>query len=385
MSVLFWLSLGLVLFSLGGYGLVWMLLAARRPARPRLAPVPQRAVMLIAARNEEADIGPKLLSVLSQGAGAHDLRVIVVSDGSDDRTADAARAAAAGDPRLTVIELPRHAGKAAALNRGLAEIPPDRVVIFSDANSLIRPGGLEKLLAPFADPQVGGSVGQLAIPAGGGLMARAERLFWRYDNALKRAEDRVGGVVSAQGTLYAVRRSLVPPVPGDMADDFVTSVAVVAAGQRLAFAPGAEAVEAVSDDTSAEFGRRVRSTERGWRGLMHHAGLMNPGRSGIYAVQLICHKLLRRLVAFVLPVLLVSSAVMAGQGLFYAVVLAGQVAVYGVALAAVLTPTARRIPGASAAVLFTVGHVAIALAILRYGLGVRTTKWVPARGHPLPK
>jgi len=380
MTFLFWLSLGLILFSLVGYGLLWVVLAALVPARRVHAPVPQRAVMLIAARNEAADIGAKIRSVLAQDMGPHGLQVLVVSDGSGDDTVAAARAAGAGDRRLTVIELSDHGGKATALNRGLAEIPAGHVVIFSDANSLLRPGALNRLLAPFGDPGVGGSIGQLAIPQGGGLMARAERLFWRYDNALKRAEDRVGGVVSAQGTLYAVRRDLVPPVPSDMADDFATSVAVVAQGKRLAFAPGAEAEEAVSADTSAEFGRRVRSTERGWRGLMHFAALMDPRRTGVYAVQLVCHKLLRRLVAFLLPVLFLASLALAGQGAIFAAVLAGQVAVYGVAAAALLFPAARRLPGASAAVLFTAGHVAIALAILRYYAGVRTTKWAPARG-----
>jgi cellulose synthase/poly-beta-1,6-N-acetylglucosamine synthase-like glycosyltransferase len=381
MDLLFWAALGLTLFSLFGYGLLWMGLARLLPARPRFEPAPQDAVMLIAARNEAADIGAKIRSVLEQDTGAHRVSVLVVSDGSTDGTEAAALAAAAGDPRVRVLQLDSHGGKAAAMNRGLAEIAPEQVVIFSDANSLLRPGALARLLAPFGDPGVGGSVGQLAIPATGGLMAAAERLFWRYDNALKRAEDRVGGVVSAQGTLYAVRRALVPVVPGDMADDFAISVAVVDQGRRLAYAPGAEALETVTSDPRAEAGRRLRSTERGWRGLMHYRRLMNPARSGLYAVQLVCHKLLRRLVAFALPVLLVASVLTAGEGPVQVVVLAGQLLVYGLAAAALLWRPARRLPGASAAVLFTVGHLTIAYAILRYWAGVRTTKWAPVRAE----
>lgn len=382
MTILFWCLLGLILFSLVGYGLIWSVLAWFMPERPLPTPVPQKAVMLIAARNEAADIGAKIASVLAQDTGPHSLEILVVSDGSDDGTEAAALNAAKGDPRLRVLCQAQHRGKAAALNLGLAHIASDRVVIFSDANSLLVPGAVRALLDPLAHPLTGGSIGQLQIPAGNGLMARAERMFWRYDNGLKRAEHRIGGVVSAQGTLYALRRKLIPMVPADMADDLANSLAVVAAGQRLAFAPGAEAVEHVSENHGAEFGRRVRSTERGWRGLMRYRGLMNPAKTGVYAVQLICHKLLRRLVAFALPLLLVVNLGLIGHGLVYDLALAVQLAIYGLAVLALCWSPARKIPGASATVMFTLGHAAIAWAIIRYYAGVRTATWTPVRDQP---
>src|SRR5690606_8801832 len=122
---------------------------------------------------------------------------------------------------------------------------------------------------------------------------------------LKAAESALGGAVSAQGTLYAMRRALVPAViPDAMADDFYISVQAPAAGRRLVLAPQAVAIEAVTARHGDEFMRRVRSTERGWRALWAMRRLMNPFRHGFYALQLICHKLLRRLVAFLLPLLL---------------------------------------------------------------------------------
>lgn len=378
MAVIYWLSLSLILFALFGYGLLWTALARLMPPRQRPKAVRQKATVLIAARNEAADIGDKIRSILSQDV-THALDILVVSDGSEDGTLEVAHRAAGGDSRLRTLALDTHSGKAAALNAGLARIAPDRIVVFSDANSVLGKGALEQLLAPFADPAVGASVGQLDIPARGGVLARAERLFWRYDNALKQAEDRVAGVISAQGTLYAVRRKLVPVVPADMADDLVISLAVVHRGYRLAFAKGAVARETVTGRVGGEFGRRVRSTERGWRGLMQYRHLMNPARTGLYAVQLICHKLLRRLVAFLLPLLLIANLALAGQGLFYAATFLAQSAVYLTALAALTTPLGRKLPGASIAVFFVVGHAAIVLAILRYFAGVRSTKWAPVR------
>lgn len=382
--VLFWVLAGLTVFSLVGYGLVWIALAAlfgRRPSPP--AGTPLSATMLIAARNEAGAIRAKLDSVLAQETGPHRLDILVVSDGSEDATL--AEAQGTGDSRVSAFETAGHGGKASALNAGLARIQSD-IVIFSDANSILAPGSVAALLEPFADPSVGGVCGR-PEPAGGGRggwLARVERLFWAYDSALKQAESRLGGAVSAQGTLYAMRRECLPPtVPRTVADDFYISVHAPAHGRRLVFAPDAVAREAVTQRTGAEFMRRVRSTERGWRGLMRMAGLMNPARHGLYAVQLFCHKALRRLVAFLLPTLFVVSIPLATVGAPYAAALALQCAFYAVALAALLLPRAMRLPGAGLAAFFVMGHAAMAFGILRAAFGVQSARWAPVR-DPAP-
>ena len=67
-------------------------------------------------------------------------------------------------------------------------------------------------------------------------------------------------------------------------------------GSRLAFEPRVRAVEPVTEGAKREMGRRIRSTERGWRALMAHRALLDPMRHGWYAWQLFSHKVLRRLV-----------------------------------------------------------------------------------------
>lgn len=97
MTLLFWTCLGLILFSLVGYGLLWIGLARLVRDRPTHPPVTQSATVLIAARNEARDIGAKIRSLRAQRRGAHRVRVLVVSDGSEDATLAEAEAAAAGD------------------------------------------------------------------------------------------------------------------------------------------------------------------------------------------------------------------------------------------------------------------------------------------------
>lgn len=382
MILLFWICAGLIAFSLVGYGLLWCILAALAGRRAPLPPEqPVRATVLIAARNEEAAIRAKLETILAQDCGPHWVDILVVSDGSEDATLD--QALSLNSPRIRAFQTAGHGGKAQALSAGLARIEAD-VVIFSDANSMLAPGALRQLLAPFAQPETGGVCGRLQPqpkPGRGGWLARAERLFWAYDSALKAAENRLGGAVSAQGTLYAMRRELVPErIPGDMADDFYISVQAPAQHRRLVFEPRAVAQEAVTSRTGDEFMRRVRSTERGWRALMRMRRLMNPARHGLYALQLMFHKGLRRVVAFLLPpMLLLSLAAAADQGGIYTLALLAQLIVYGLAAGSLLLPPLARLPGSGPARFFVIGHAAMGFGVLRAMAGVRSVRWAPAR------
>lgn len=383
MTAIFWFLVAVAAATVFGYGFAVLLLAALRPSKALPPAAPLRVTVLIAAHNEADCIATKLADVLAQDVGAHTLSVVVVSDGSTDRTAEIVRACP--DPRVRLVEIREHAGKIAALNRALAGIVGD-VVIFSDANSRLVPGALAALLRPFADPGVGGVCGAPAIAkTRGGWLGGAEQVYWRYDNALKLAESRLGGAVSATGSLYAVRRAvLTGAIPTSVADDFYISTQVVAAGLRLAFEPAAVCIEAVSHQTRREFGRRVRSTERGWRGLLLMRRLLNPARTGAYAVQLFFHKVLRRMVPFLLAALLVVSGALAPQHWFYATVFGTQLAFYGVALAALMLPAARRLPGASLVFFFVETQVAMALGLARVALGLHSSRWTPVRDASSP-
>lgn len=380
---LFWILVSLILYSLFGYGLIWTALAALfgRKGASHGSEQPLRATVVIAARNEAATIAQKLRGLLAQDTGTHSLDVLVVSDGSNDDTL--AQAQSLGAPNVTAFQTPSHGGKAQALNAGLARVDCD-VVIFSDANSILAEGALRALLRHFADPNVGGVCGQPEPIRSrrSGWLAGAEQLFWTYDSRLKMAESALGGAVTAQGTLYAMRRDLLPAkVPEAMADDFYISVQVPAAHKRLVYEPRAIAREEVTPQTGPEFMRRVRSTERGWRGIMNMKRLLNPFQHGLYAVQLFSHKTLRRLVAFLLPLLFVINVAVLDHGIVYQLLFAAQLLIYLMALAALCLPAALRLPGAKICLFFVMGHAAMALGIVRVMRGVKSQRWSPVRNE----
>jgi len=381
MTVAFWIVAALIVYSYAGYALLIVLLAGvfgRLGKGADAAPVrPVRATLLIAAHNEASTIRDKLENAVSLETSPHSLEIVVVSDGSTDGTSDVVRAF--DHPAVRVIDIAEHVGKMPALNAGVAAIDSD-VVVFSDANSKFRQDALRHLLRHFTDAAVGGVCGGLTVTKGRrSWLGRGEALFWAYDNAQKRAESALSGAVSAQGSLYAIRRELLEPLPPAAADDLLNSLRVVAKGRRLVFEPGAITEEAVSGNILEEFGRRVRSTEQGVRGLYIMRGLLNPFRHGFYSLQLFSHKVLRRMTPFLLPVFLGLSLALAPSHPFYAVIAILQVAGYAVVGLALAVPPLRRLPLVSFPTFFVVGHAAMALGVIRFLLGRRTERWRPAR------
>ncbi len=377
---LFWAGGALLAYTLVGFPLLVLArgrLAHRAYRRARIFP---GVSIIVSARNEEAGIGAKLDSLVDLEYPHDKLEIVVASDGSEDRTDEiVARYEARG---VRLLRLPR-LGKAAALNEAVAATSND-IIVFSDANSLFASTSLSELVAPFADPRVGGVAGdQRYLPADGAI---GERSYWDFDRLLKINESRAGNVISATGAIYAIRRELFEPVPEAVTDDFVISTGVIERGHRLVFAENAVAYEPASESSRDEFGRKVRIMTRGFRSVVARRALLDPRAHGFYAVQLVSHKVLRRLMALPLLAIALGSLGLWGAGGFYRVVAIGQAAFYAAALAGVAAPNGRfgRHPAFALPAFFcmvTWAGVVAALNVLR---GHRIDRWEPVRSGSAP-
>jgi GT2 family glycosyltransferase len=325
----FWAALATLAYTYVVFPLLVLLRALVWPRPHVVADVMPSVSVVIAAHNEAATIGHKTSNLLALDYDRSRLEVIVASDGSTDGTEEVVQGYA--DQGVRLLALPRR-GKAAALNAAVDAARGD-VVVFSDANSMYAPNALRALVRPFADPAVGGVAGnQCYLPANAlHPGAAGEQRYWSFDRLLKRAESRAGNTISATGAIYAVRRELVGPVPDGVTDDFFMSTGVIVQGRRLVFAPDAVAYEPIAASTGAELGRKVRVVTRGLRAVMERRELLDPSRYGFYALQLLSHKVLRRLMAVpLLMIALVSPGLWRRAGGYRAVVV-GQVLFYGAA------------------------------------------------------
>ena len=209
LAVVFGLCLLGVLWAYALYPLTMAALGRWRP-RPRARrPVALPVSIVVAAHDEQEMIATKVANVHASDYPSELIEVVVVSDGSTDHTVELAREAGAD----VVLDLPR-VGKLNALNHAVEHATGD-ILVFTDADSLLERDTLSALVSNFADERVGGVSGNEVSRARGDerAVARGEGLYWRYEQWIKRQEDRAGCVVSATGRLYAIRRSLFVPRP----------------------------------------------------------------------------------------------------------------------------------------------------------------------------
>ena len=368
------------------------LLVALRRWRPR--PVARGAgqpsvTVLVPAHDEEAVIGEKVDDTLALDYPPDRLELIVVSDGSTDRTDEIVRgriaAIPAGGPRVRLRSLPR-GGKAAALDAGAAAAAGE-ILVLTDANSLLAPDALARLVEPFGDPEVGGVCGNKRFRAGRGADAveREEGLYWRYDKWVKSLESAVGSIFAADGALWALRRELyVPLADPAQADDIALSARVVLQGRRLVFEPGAVAWEEVPEEGREELARKVRVTNHSVRALLGLGCAL--WTSGFYSVELLSHKLFRHLVPFLLLPMLAANLALAAVGgpvaPLFRWIAAGHLGFYALAGAGWLLrrrPAGRR-RWLSVPYYFTLVNTAALLGVLSILAGRRLAAWTPRAG-----
>lgn len=370
MQMLAWSLLLIPVATFLAYPLVVMLGAALAPRRTPVANTqPPGITILICAHNEATTIGLKLASIgQALASWPHATEVLVADDGSTDATVAIAQGTGA-----RVVACPR-GGKAAALNRAVP-FATGEVIVMTDADPLFDADTLPMLLAPFADPRVGAVAGRVeTIRRRPSRFAAADRAFRAYEAALRTAEDRLFGCVSADGGLYAIRRALVPVVPADVTDDFFISTAAVAAGRRIAYADAARVWEHSIPGARQQWRRRVRITVRGLTGLWRRRALMNPARTGCYAIALVLHKVARRLAPLTLvPLWLVSSLI---GGAWWWV----SAALTAAALVTLAGALGARLPGPLRIVHGIMLHLAgLAAGTVLFVAGRRYAQWTPQK------
>ncbi len=377
--LVFWSAVVTIAYSYVGYPLLVLARAAARPRPARAAPIEPSVSVVLAARNEAGAIGARLDNLIALDYPADRLEIVVASDGSEDGTVAIGRGYA--DRGVRVLALDR-IGKADALNAAVAAATGE-ILVFTDANTMFESRALRALVAPFADPEVGGCAGdQRYLPAGGkATEAAGERSYWDFDRQVKLAESTAGSTVSATGAIYAIRRELFQPVIAGVTDDFITSTAVIDQGRRLVFVPHAVAWEPVAPSNGLEYRRKVRIMTRGLRGVAARRSLLDPRRTGFYAIQLVSHKVLRRMMAVPLLVVAFGAPLLWGQGLVYQLTTLGAAAVAGLGTVGLAAPASRvgrqRIAGLAS--FFLLVNVASLEAAWNLVSGRRIDRWEPRR------
>ena len=342
LKILFWACLLIVFYTYLGYGIVlYIIIRLKRlfAGKPRGAAMPSddelpTMTLMICAYNEEDVVAEKMQNTLGLNYPKDKLRIMWVTDGSNDRTNELL----AAWPEVDVVFSPERRGKTAALKHGLRELKT-RYVAFTDANTMINAGALKEIARLFMDPTVGCISGEKRVAARkeGEMAAEGEGLYWKYESTLKKWDSELYSAMGAAGELYAIDPTLVREVPDEaLLDDFMMSMYIVEAGRRIAYTPDAYAQEYGSANIHEESKRKRRIAAGGLQSIWWLRSMLNPFRQPLVAFQYISHRVLRwsvTPVAMVLLLLVNILMVALGAGLFYTVVLVLQLLFYLMAFA----------------------------------------------------
>lgn len=139
-----------------------------------------------------------------------DLReVIVVNDGSTDRTPQILDELKERYPALRVYHFPVNRGKRHAMAYGAEQAEGD-VLIYVDSDSLIDPEALYRIVQPFADPSIGAVAGHVRVALEPTLFSKMEFVRYHISQRIIRASESLFGTVTCCcGALAAYRRSVV--------------------------------------------------------------------------------------------------------------------------------------------------------------------------------
>jgi cellulose synthase/poly-beta-1,6-N-acetylglucosamine synthase-like glycosyltransferase len=306
-----------------GYPLLLYLLTWRKPPVSHYQnDITPTVTLIISCYNEAVVIRAKLNNAIALDYPKDKLDVLVVSDGSDDGTDEIVREYESQGVQL--IRQEGRLGKTMGLNLAM-EIVTSDIVVFSDANAIYAVDAIRKLVRNFADRSVGYVMGAaLYTDAHASAAAGSENIYWRYELAIKSMESRLHSVVGGDGAIYAIRTALWEPLDRRDINDFVNPLQIIAKGYRGVFDREARSYEETAGSYVKELSRKERIVSRSIRGLMRVKEVMNPSQTGIFALEVISHKLLRWLIPFFLALGVIGSILLAptGEVFFQLVVLA---------------------------------------------------------------
>jgi cellulose synthase/poly-beta-1,6-N-acetylglucosamine synthase-like glycosyltransferase/peptidoglycan/xylan/chitin deacetylase (PgdA/CDA1 family)/spore germination protein YaaH len=170
-----------------------------------------RVAVLIPAYNEETVIVRTIRSVLN--SDYKNLHVMVIDDGSSDRTAEVAREAYADEPCVQVLSKP-NGGKAAALNYALDRLT-EEIYVGIDADTVIATDAISKLIPHFEDARIGAMAGNAKVGNRVNLWTRWQALeYITSQNFERRALDLFHVVTVVPGAIGAWRTAPVKAAGG---------------------------------------------------------------------------------------------------------------------------------------------------------------------------
>lgn len=323
-QIVFWTSAVALVYTYAGYPIFVYAVSLLFPKRVKRADFEPNLTVLITAYNEERDIRAKIKNTLELDYPKEKLEILIASDGSTDETDKIVEEFAAEDVRLFRQE--GRVGKTVTQNNAVEQVTGE-IILFSDATAMYQPDVLRRMLPNFADETVGCVAGKLIyVDDSRSDVGKGAKSYWNYETFIKESESLACSLIGASGCLYAVRKSAYKPMYPEACSDFLIATKIYEQGLRSVYESTAICTEETNRQTGKELQMRVRVISQTLTDLWRNRRMLNPLRSGFFAVELISHKLMRYAAPLFLILVLISTAILVSSSTVFALAFVLQIA-----------------------------------------------------------
>ena len=284
----------------------------RNYAAPDYAP---RVAVLIPAYNEEKVIVRTIRSVMM--SNYKNLRIIVIDDGSSDRTFEVAREAYPADiasGRLTILTKP-NGGKAEALNYAL-NYTDEEIYVGIDADGVIAHDAITRLVSHFANPKIGAVAGNAKVGNRVNLWTRWQALeYITSQNFERRALDLFDVVMVVPGAIGAWRTSAVRAGagyhPDTVAEDADLTMNILEQGYSVIYEDQALAFTEAPVNMDGLMRQRFRWSFGILQAIFKHRGAIRKHRAmGLFALpNILIFQIMLPLVSPLIDLMFVASVI----------------------------------------------------------------------------
>ncbi|MCS5491105.1 glycosyltransferase family 2 protein [Algoriphagus limi] len=336
MEILFWILLGIILYTFLGYGMIITLLAKIKGRKNSYSELEDEdlpsVTLVVAAYNEEEIIDQKVKNCLALSYPKDKLKILFVTDGSTDRTVQYLEQYA---PQIHYAHSPARRGKIAAINRVMPSID-SQITIFCDANVMLNPEAIRLLANPFQSNLVAAVSGEKVVRSGAdeGASSSGEGAYWKYESFLKKMDAQWNTLVGSAGELIALRTIMYQPMEEDtIIEDFVMTLRLAESGYKVSYVSEAKAVEYGSASVAEEEKRKVRISAGGIQAINRLSSLWKVWNHPGLSFQYFSHRVIRwTLMPLALLLLIPANVLLWDHGLIYQIILLSQLGFYSLVI-----------------------------------------------------
>jgi len=305
-------SIFLLFYAWAGYFVTIKILSLFRKKTSSSAPGYDHTVtIIIAVHNEEKNIVARINNLALQ---TYDriVEIIVALDGSTDSSLDLVHSM--NYEKLAVIISQENVGRALMHNLAV-EKAKGEILIFTDAETEFDKGYVSETVKQFNNDRIGCVVGTLKYnlrkPSS---VAQGESIYWKYELAIRRAEERIGVLANATGAAMAIRKILYKKLRANEDVDTATPIDIALAGKYVSYAENAIAYDFPPATIQGEFASRIRGVAQTINCIMKRVTVRDIFRSPMIYFGLFWHRICRYLTFPLLLIVLSCSIAVVTSG-----------------------------------------------------------------------